>query len=69
MLVAKPGGPEETILEVWSSSRLLQELRVPKALHGPVYNDNWFSRGAAWSPDESRVAYVAEVRQASRLVG
>jgi len=27
-----------------------------------MVNDGWFSRGAAWSPDESKVAYVAEVR-------
>lgn len=23
-------------------------------------NDGWFSKGAAWSPDEKRVVYVAE---------
>lgn len=49
------------LLEVWSGTRLLEELAVPEALHGPIYNDGWFGAGAEWSPDESRVAYVAEV--------
>jgi acylaminoacyl-peptidase len=38
------------------------EMQVPKTLHGSVYNDGWFGSGAAWSPDEDRLAYVAEVR-------
>jgi hypothetical protein len=38
----------------------LQELLVPKTLHGPIINDGWFSRGAAWNPTESIVVYVAE---------
>ncbi len=42
-------------------SRVTKELLVPKKLHGGVYNDGWFGNGAAWSSDESRVAYVAEV--------
>lgn len=49
------------VVEVWGRGAVLQELHVPKALHGAVYNDGWFGAGAAWSPDESRVAYVAEV--------
>lgn len=49
------------ILEVWGASRLLSEVQVPRGLHGSVYNDGWFADGAAWSPDEARVAYVAEV--------
>ena len=53
------------LLEVWGQQRLLRELLVPKGLHGPIVNDNWFSRGAAWSPDESKIAYVAEVRGGS----
>lgn len=68
MLVTKADG-SSTLLEVWGSGRLLRELQVPEALHGPVVNDNWFSRGAAWSPDESRVAYVAEVSPRSRAPG
>jgi acylaminoacyl-peptidase len=38
----------------------LQELLVPKTLHGPVINDGWFSRGAAWNPTENIIVYVAE---------
>ena len=49
------------ILEVWASNRVLKELHVPKKLHGNIYNDGWFGNGAAWSSDESRMAYVAEV--------
>ncbi|GBF91528.1 hypothetical protein Rsub_04268 [Raphidocelis subcapitata] len=49
------------LLEIWDGSRLVKELQVPKSLHGPVVNDGWFSRGAAWSPDEGRICYVAEL--------
>lgn len=49
------------LLELWAGSRLLKELLVPQAQHGPLYNDGWFGVGAEWSPDESRVVYVAEV--------
>ena len=42
-------------------NRVTKELFVPKKQHGGVYNDGWFGNGAAWSPDESRLAYVAEV--------
>lgn len=42
-------------------------LQVPKALHGSIYNDGWFGSGAAWSPDESRLAYVAEVHRPREL--
>ena len=37
---------------------------MPKDLHGPILNEAWFSSGAAWTADESRVAYVAEVCRA-----
>ena len=49
------------ILEVWGQGRLLRELHVPSKQHGSLYNDGWFSLGPAWSPDETRIAYVAEV--------
>ena len=48
-------------LEIWMGNRVVKELVVPKKQHGGVYNDGWFGSGAAWSPDESRLAYVAEV--------
>jgi acylaminoacyl-peptidase len=54
------------ILEVWDRSRLLKELHVPAAMHGAIYNDGWFGSGAAWSPDERLVAYVAEAPPATR---
>lgn len=49
------------MIEVWSGSRIVKELQIPKDLHGSVYNDNWFSQEPAWSPDEQHIAYVAEV--------
>ena len=52
------------MLEVWDSNRALQEFAVPKDLHGSILNEAWFSNGAAWTTDESRVAYVAEVCRA-----
>lgn len=47
----------------WTGSRLEAELAVPKGLHGALVNDGYFASGAAWSPDESAVAYTAEVGQ------
>lgn len=63
------GGSEGTsaVLEVWGQGRLLRELHVPSKQHGPLYNDGWFSLGPAWSPNESRIAYVAEVRHGHSL--
>lgn len=52
-----------TVLEVWEGSKAVAELQVPAKLHGSVFNDGWFSSGAAWNPEESRVAYVAEARR------
>lgn len=62
MLVVRSGGNGENsaILELWDRSRVVHEIDVPSALHGAVYNDGWFGTGVAWSPDESRIAYVAE---------
>ncbi|CAG9467337.1 unnamed protein product [Pedinophyceae sp. YPF-701] len=61
MLVVRGGSTKDpTILEIWGGGRLMRELEVPATIHGAVYNDGWFSDGAAWSPDETRVAYVAE---------
>lgn len=63
MVVRGGAGDTAAVLEVWGrSGGVLAELHVPKALHGAVYNDGWFGSGLAWAPDESRVAYVAEVR-------
>lgn len=39
---------------------------MPKAVHGPVINDGWFSRGAAWNANEDIVVYVAEQRAAEQ---
>ena len=49
------------MLQVWSGSRMAFELAVPKALHGSLVEDGYFSSGPAWSPDEAVVAYTAEV--------
>ena len=54
-------GEASAVLEVWGRGSLLKELHVPKGLHGPIYNDGWFGSGAAWSPNETKLAYVAEV--------
>ncbi|KAL4526114.1 hypothetical protein Ndes2526B_g01069 [Nannochloris sp. 'desiccata'] len=67
MLIVRPAsagnGNKDTsaILEIWDRSRVLQEIHVPCSLHGSMYNDGWFGSGAAWSPDETRLAYVAEM--------
>lgn len=54
-------------LEIWMGNRVAREMVVPKKLHGSVYNDGWFGSGAAWTSDESRVAYVAEVNAQERM--
>ena len=61
MLVVRAGnGETSAVFELWDRSRVVQEVHVPSALHGAVYNDGWFGTGVAWSPDESSIAYVAE---------
>lgn len=65
-LVARGGKEGEGItLELWKGSRVVKELQIPKDLHGSIYNDNWFSLEPAWNADETRIAYVAEVRRVS----
>ena len=62
MLVVRAGKePISTVLEIWEGSRVVAELQVPAKLHGSIFNDGWFSSGAAWVESENRVAYVAEV--------
>jgi acylaminoacyl-peptidase len=66
-LVVRAGGADASaVLEVWDRSRCVTELHVPKLLHGGVFNDGWFGTGAAWSPDETKVAYVAEAPPATK---
>ena len=63
-LVTRAGTEDNSsLLEIWGHGRLLKQLNVPKSLHGSIYNDSWFGTGGgAWSPDESRFVYVAEVK-------
>ena len=61
LVVRAAGEGNSCTLEVWMGNRVTKELVVPKKVHGGIYNDGWFGSGAAWSPDESRIAYVAEV--------
>lgn len=59
----KGNKPSGAVLELWRGARMELELQIPASLHGPILNDGWFASGAAWSSDETRVAYVAEVRE------
>ena len=34
--------PAPTKMEIWGAGRLLKEIYVPAAVHGSVYNDNWY---------------------------
>ena len=69
MLVVRNAAPgaaaQDTVLELWGGGRVLREVEVPAAVHGPVYADGWFE-GVAWSADEDRVAYTAEAPAAVR---
>jgi hypothetical protein len=62
----KAGGGDSCTVELWGGAGVEFELAVPSALHGAVFNDGWFSTGAAWSPDETKLVYVAEVRVRGR---
>ena len=61
LVVRGAGEGNSCALEIWVGNRVNKEMMVPKKVHGGVYNDGWFGSGAAWSSDESRIAYVAEV--------
>ena len=55
------------VLEIWGGQSLIRDLHVPSTLHGSLFNDGWFSAGVAWTSDEQRIAYVAEVRLRTRV--
>lgn len=59
---------DNTVMEIWHGNGVAKEIHIPKALHGKVYADSWFGLGAAWSPQEDRIAYVAEVQQCSKPI-
>lgn len=61
MLAARMNGDGCCVLELWVGKRLAKEVVVSKTLHGNVYNDGYFSRGAAWNQEETAVVYVADV--------
>lgn len=63
MLIGKAGEDKNSAtLQMWNRVGLDFELVVPEEVHGKLVHDGWFGCGASWSPDESLVAYVAEVR-------
>lgn len=48
-------------VEIWRGVCKAEELEIATTLHGPLISEGYFSTGPVWSPDESAVAYVAEV--------
>lgn len=50
----------DTMIELWGPTGIQLSFPVPSSVHGPVYTDEWFG-GVAWSPDETLVAYIADV--------
>eukprot|EP00198_Chlamydomonas_reinhardtii_P011561 XP_001700898.1 acylaminoacyl-peptidase [Chlamydomonas reinhardtii] len=58
--VKGPNDATSVMLQLWRGARVVIELAVPKALHGPLVNDGYFASGAAWSADETAVVYTAE---------
>ena len=60
--IAKGDGTDAAVFEIWDGPKCISRLSVPDTLHGDVINDGLFSGGASWSYDESKIAYVAEVR-------
>ncbi|MBA0651675.1 hypothetical protein Goklo_018981, partial [Gossypium klotzschianum] len=59
LVIRNPENESPTQFEIWSSSRLEKEFRIPQSTHGSVYADGWFE-GISWNSDESLIAYVAE---------
>lgn len=52
------------MIEVWNheEGRLMDQ--IPTAgMHGKIAGGNWFG-GLSWSPDESKVVYVAQKKAA-----
>ncbi|GLC61140.1 hypothetical protein PLESTB_001722500 [Pleodorina starrii] len=60
VVVKGPNDSTALMLQIWRGARMVMELAVPKALHGPLVNDGYFASGAAWTADESAVVYTAE---------
>lgn len=65
-LVRAGEGSHSTVLEIWEGPRCIKQLQVSSSMHGVVLNEGAFSGGASWSKDETKVAYVAEVRHFQR---
>lgn len=47
------------VIEVWESEGRLLEQISTTGVHGKVVGGAWFG-GLSWSPDESKVVYVAQ---------
>lgn len=60
----KEGQETKASLEVWDGHRLLHQVAL-SSLHGDVHTKPNF-RGMSWSPDESKLVYVAE-RKADKV--
>jgi hypothetical protein len=58
-LIVKSGSP--VTVEIWRGVCKAEELEIAPTLHGPLISEGYCSTGPVWSPDESAVAYVAEV--------
>lgn len=42
----KAGGDQAAlVIQVWSTTRMVTEILVPKALHGALVNDGYFATG------------------------
>ncbi|KAA3454543.1 acylamino-acid-releasing enzyme isoform X1 [Gossypium australe] len=54
LVIRNPENESPTQFEIWSSSRLEKEFRIPQSTHGSVFE------GISWNSDESLIAYVAE---------
>ncbi|KAK8709664.1 hypothetical protein V6N13_060677 [Hibiscus sabdariffa] len=59
LVVRNPENVSPTQFEIWGSSLLEKEFKIPQSTHGSVYADGWFE-GISWNSDESLIAYVAE---------
>lgn len=56
------------VIEVWESEGRLLEQIPTTGVHGKVVGGTWFG-GLSWSPDESKVVYVAQKKTAEMRRG
>lgn len=59
LIVRNKDNNAPTKLEIWSFSKLVKEIQIPKSVHGSIFTDEFFE-GISWNSEENSIAYIAE---------